>query len=457
MMTEASKKKILIAGLGKSGMAAARLLATQGAVFYAYDGKDASAFSEEQRKELESLGVDCYLGKTPDMAEFRQVIVSPGMPLTEPVLEQAAKNGAEIIGELELAYRSRPGRFVAITGTNGKTTTTALVGEMYRLARLPHRIVGNIGMPVADQILSAEEDAVMVTEVSSFQLETIVDFRPRVAALLNITPDHLDRHGSLEEYVRVKFRIFENQGAEDYSVYNADDELSAALPDRGLKGRAVPFSARKSLSFGAFVRDGRIIIAGEQGRETILCPVDALRIPGAHNLENALAAAATAFFAGVPAAAIEQALRTFAGVEHRIETVAEIGGVAYINDSKGTNPDAAIKAILAVSRPLLLIAGGYEKNADFDPFTAAFEGRVRHLILLGKTAERIAQSAEKNGFPKEAIHFCADMEDCVRKAAQVALPGDAVLLSPACASWGMYNNFEERGRHFKELVRALEA
>ncbi len=456
-MTDASNNKVLIAGLGKSGMAAARLLASQGMEVYAYDGKDASAFPEEQRKELEALGVRCYLGREPDTDGFRQVVASPGMPLTEPVLKQAARNGAEIIGELELAYRSRPVRFVAITGTNGKTTTTALVGEMYRLAGLPHRIVGNIGTPVADQILSAEEDAVMVTEVSSFQLETIVDFRPRVAALLNITPDHLDRHGSLEEYVRVKFKVFENQREEDYCVYNADDALSSSLPERGLKGWAVPFSARKSLSFGAFVRDGQIMIAGEQDQEIALCPVEALRIPGAHNLENALAAAATAYFAGVPAEAIGKALRTFAGVEHRIETVAEINGVAYINDSKGTNPDAAIKAILSVPRPLLLIAGGYEKNADFDPFTAAFEGRVRYLILLGKTAERIARSAEKNGFPKDAIHFCADMGDCVREAAQLALPGDAVLLSPACASWGMYNNFEERGRHFKELVRALGA
>jgi UDP-N-acetylmuramoylalanine--D-glutamate ligase len=455
-MKKKENQKILIAGLGRSGMAAARLLSAQDAAVYGYDAKAEDVFPPADKKELETLGVSCFFGREPDFYDFDQVIISPGMALTAPVPARAGREGAEIIGELELAYRSRPGTFLAITGTNGKTTTTALVGEMYRLAGLPHRIVGNIGMPVADQILTAEADAVMVTEVSSFQLETIMDFRAHVAVLLNITPDHLDRHGSLEEYIRVKFRIFENQSEKDYCIYNGDDPVCAELPGLSPKGQAIPFSVHGPLIVGAYVENGRIFIADGKSARVDLCSVRELKIPGAHNLENALAAAAAGFFAGVPTPAIREALCTFAGVEHRIESVARINGVAYVNDSKGTNPDAAIKAIRAVAGPLLLIAGGYEKNADFDPFTASFEGSVRHLLLLGETAHRIAQSARKNGFPQDAIHFCRDMDECVAVAARIARPGDAVLLSPACASWGMYNNYEERGRHFKELVHALE-
>ena len=450
------RKKILIAGLGKSGMAAARLLSGQQADLYGYDDKSEEVFSPENRKILRELGVRCFLGQEPDFYEFDQVITSPGMALRTRVLEKARQAGAEIIGELELAYRNSRSPFVAITGTNGKTTTTALVGEMYRLSGIPFRVVGNIGIPVADQVLAADERTVMVTEVSSFQLETIVDFHPRVSAVLNITPDHLDRHGSLEEYLRVKFRIFENQREGDYCVFNMDDPLAAQSVQRDLKAKAVPFSARRELDFGVCVRGGRIFIAEGGSSGTEVCSVDDLKIPGAHNLENALAAVAVARFAGVPLSAIREALQTFAGVEHRIEFVAEVEGAAYINDSKGTNPDAAEKAILAVSGPILLIAGGYEKHGDFDSFTALLPGRVEHLLLMGETAGRIADSARKNGFPEERMHFCRDMEDCVLRAAGLARRGDAVLLSPACASWDMYANFEERGRDFKQCVHRLK-
>ncbi|MDI9492505.1 MAG: UDP-N-acetylmuramoyl-L-alanine--D-glutamate ligase [Bacillota bacterium] len=455
-MAKERKKKVLIAGLGRSGMAAARLLSAQNAEVYGYDEKSKEAFPTESREELDALGVHCYFGRDPAVRDVDQIIVSPGLPLNLPVIVHARQAGAEVIGELELAFRNSRSPFVAITGTNGKTTTTALVGEMYRLAAYPHRVVGNIGMPAAEQVMRAGPETVMVTEVSSFQLETIAAFRPDVATILNITPDHLDRHGSVEEYIRVKFRIFENQSERDCCVYNADDPVCAALIEHPPKARMIPFSLRQPLTTGAYVARGRLVLACEGMDEIDLCAVAELKIPGAHNLENALAASATAFFAGVPVSAIREALRCFPGVEHRIESVAEIDGVAYVNDSKGTNPDAAVKAILAVQRPLLLIAGGYEKNADFDPFTAAFEGKVQHLILLGATADRIAGSAEGNGFPKARIHFCATMGECVSKAAELARPGDAVLLSPACASWGMYDNFEERGRHFKELVHALQ-
>lgn len=455
-MKEQHRKKILIAGLGKSGLAAARLLSGQQAELFGYDDKNDEAFPPESRRALDSLGVPCFLGREPDFFDFDQVIVSPGMGLGGPVLGKCRQAGAEIIGELELAYRNSRSPFVAITGTNGKTTTTALVGEMYRLGGRPCRVVGNIGVPVADQVLAADERTVMVTEVSSFQLETIVDFHPFVSAVLNITPDHLDRHGSLEEYIRVKWRIAENQKEGDFCVFNGDDDFAVRTLPEDLKAKPVPFSAKRALDFGVFARDGRIFIAGESGGLISVCPTADVRIPGAHNLENALAATAIAYFSAVPLEGIREALRSFAGVEHRIEFVARVAGVSYINDSKGTNADAALKAIFAVPSPLLLIAGGYEKHGDFDPFTAVFEGRVEHLLLLGETAERIAQSARKNGFSEERMHFCQDMEDCVAQAARLARPGDAVLLSPACASWDMYSNFEERGRHFKQLVRALE-
>lgn len=446
------RKKILIAGLGKSGMAAARLLSGQQADLYGYDDKSEEVFSPENRKILRELGVRCFLGQEPDFYEFDQVITSPGMALRTRVLEKARQAGAEIIGELELAYRNSRSPFVAITGTNGKTTTTALVGEMYRLSGIPFRVVGNIGIPVADQVLAADERTVMVTEVSSFQLETIVDFHPRVSAVLNITPDHLDRHGSLEEYLRVKFRIFENQREGDYCVFNMDDPLAAQSVQRDLKAKAVPFSARRELDFGVCVRGGRIFIAEGGSSGTEVCSVDDLKIPGAHNLENALAAVAVARFAGVPLSAIREALQTFAGVEHRIEFVAEVEGAAYINDSKGTNPASTARAIEAMKKPTILLLGGYDKHIGFDELFVAFTPIIKACVVLGDTQQQILDCAEKYGY-RGLCQTAETFGEAVELARSLATEGDAVLLSPACASWDMFDNYEQRGQVFKDIVR----
>lgn len=454
-MSEFSQKNILVAGLGKSGLAALRLLAREQAGLYAWDAKKKGSFSSENLAELERLGVVCFFeGDTPDIG-MDMVVTSPGLPLDAPVLMEASERGVEIIGELELAYRLSHCPFIAITGTNGKTTTTSLVGDMFRLAGAAHAVVGNIGYPASDAVLHETGEETMITEVSSFQLETIADFRPRIAALLNVAPDHLDRHGSLEEYKRIKFRLFQNQTAGDACVYNADDPLCAELLKSGLAARAFPFSTRQLSGAGAFVQGSRMVLSDGEAMHIDLGSLRQLKLLGTHNISNALAAAAVAYIAGVPVRYIRESLRTFAGLPHRFQHVADIAGVSYIDDSKGTNPAASAQAIRSAGRPIVLIAGGYEKQADFKEFTDTFPGRVRHVLLLGDTAARIAESAIDSGFPGDNLHFCSDMAQCVAAAKRLSEAGDIVLLSPACASWGMYSNFEERGLHFQSLVHKL--
>ena len=449
------EQNVLVVGLGKSGMAAVKLLLEQGANVFAYDGRNEESFLQEDIDWLLSHKVRLFLGEDPQVLSFDTLVISPGISPQIQLVQRAKASGAEIIGELELAYRFCKGSFVAITGTNGKTTTTALVGEMYRLAGLPYELVGNIGLPVSEKVLAAGIETTMVTEVSSFQLETASQFHPKVSAILNLTPDHPDRHGWMQEYIKAKAKVFENQTKEDFFVYNADDCNALTLAEACTNATTVPFSRFKQLSFGAYVYEGKIIIKGSDGEDVYLCRVSELLIPGMHNLENALAAAAIGYFAGLPTEAIILALTSFAGVEHRIEFVCEKNGVRYVNDSKGTNPEASIKAIEATDTPILLIAGGYEKHADFDVFIKAFNGKVKYLLLLGATAPRIAESALKFGFEKERIIFCESMKECVQKAYAFSVVGDTVLLSPACASWGMYANFEERGKDFKQLALSI--
>lgn len=454
-MTVDEKQKILVVGMGKSGMAAVGLLTEKGNDVFAYDSRSEESFSSKDLNWLKERNVHLFLGKEPRGVFFDTVVMSPGISPDVPVVESARNSGSEVIGELELAYRFCKGSFVAITGTNGKTTTTALVGEMYRLAGLSYELVGNIGLPVSQKALSVCSETTMVTEVSSFQLETTSQFHPKVAAVLNITPDHLDRHGSMEEYVKSKAKVFANQSEDDFLIYNEDDSYTRSLAEQCKKATVVPFSRFKQLSFGVFVYEGKIVIRTREQKDVYLCRASELLIPGMHNLENALAAAAIGYFSGVPTEAIILALTSFAGVEHRIEFVCEKNGVRYVNDSKGTNPEASIKAIEATEAPILLIAGGYEKNSDFDPFIKSFNGKVKYLLVLGVTAPRIAASAVKSGFPYDRIIFCEDMKECVQKAYLHAVVGDTVLLSPACASWGMYNNFEERGEDFKRIALSL--
>lgn len=447
-------KKALILGMGRSGMAAARLLAGEYELG-AWDVKPEAEFEPSDIAELRALGLSLFMGVEPDFSAYDLLVLSPGVsPSIEPV-QRAKAAGAIISGELELAYMHCAGSFFAITGTNGKTTTTALVGEMLKAAGMACEVVGNIGLPVAERAAAADKDTIMVTELSSFQLETVSSFAPKVSACLNITPDHLDRHGNFEEYARVKTLIYKNQGPDCYYIYNADDpETAKRLPEGEKVPVAVPFSRRRELPFGAFVRDGNLVI--KDGRsEIFLCRESELKIPGKHNLENALAAAAIAFFGGVPKEAVMSALKSFAGVAHRIEFIREIDGVSYVNDSKGTNPDASIKAIEATPAPILLIAGGYEKNSDFTEFIESFSGKVKELLLIGFTAERFAKRAVELGFPQEHIHFCKDMAACVDMGRKLAAPGDTVLLSPASASWDMYKRFEDRGDDFRAKVMEL--
>ena len=441
--------------MGRSGMAAAGALVEKGAAVSIQDSKTADKIDQAFLEQMKSAGVTEYLGCVPeDMSAFDILVLSPGVPPTLGFIEDAKAAGAEVIGELELAYRLCKGRFVAITGTNGKTTTTTLVGEIYKASGADTIVGGNIGNAIAVDAMNAGDDTVMVTEVSSFQLETIKDFRPVVSAILNLTPDHMDRHKTMENYGRVKARIFENQTPDQYCVLNCDDPASFELAEReGCKARVVPFSRKKELDFGAFAKDGRIVIKNEAGDLIDICGVDELQIPGTHNLENALAAAAICYFGGVDPETIGEAMKAFPGVAHRIELCCEKNGVRFVNDSKGTNTDAAIKAIEAMKENIILIAGGYDKGASYEEFISVFPGRVKELILLGKTAPKIKAAAEAAGFTN--ITMAADMEECVAAAWEKAQPGDVVLLSPACASWDMYDNFEQRGDHFRECAQKL--
>lgn len=447
-------KKVLIVGMGNSGKAAAEAMVKLGAEVYVQDSKTEDKIAPQLLEFLKENKIGCYFGKTPaDMSMFDMLIVSPGVPLELTFIQAAKDAGAEIIGELEAAYRYGNGKYVAITGTNGKTTTTTLVGEIYKASGRPTYVVGNIGVAVVSKALSAEEDSWLVTECSSFQLETVREFQPEVSAILNLTPDHLDRHKTMENYGAAKAQVFANQDENQYCVMNYDDKACLALADT-CRAKVVPFSRLEELEFGAFVKEGKIVIRDEDGSLTEICAADELKIPGTHNLENALAACAISYFGGIEVEVIADVLRSFAGVEHRIELCGEINGVRFVNDSKGTNPDAAIKAIEAMKKNIILIAGGYDKNSSFDEFVAAFDGKVKALMLLGKTATKIKDAAEKAGFTKTII--LKDMEACVKEAYRIAERGDVVLLSPACASWDMYTSYEERGKNFKDCVKALE-
>ena len=447
-------KKVLVVGMGKSGKAAVQAMVKLGADVSVQDNKNSESVDHQMRVFLNDKNVTCYFGREPeDMSVFDMLILSPGVSPELDFIEKARESGAEIIGELEIAYRVGSGRYVAITGTNGKTTTTTLVGEIYKAAGRNTYVVGNIGVAVISKALAAEDDSWLVTETSSFQLETTKDFRPEISAILNLTPDHMDRHKTMENYGKAKAAVFKNQTPDQYCVINHDDEECMKLA-KDCKAKVVPFSRKTTLDFGVYVDGDTIIVKDEDGKITEICRPVELNIPGAHNLENALAACAIAYFGGIPADVIAKVLREFPGVEHRLELCDTIDDIRFVNDSKGTNPDASIKAIEAMKENIILIAGGYDKDASFDEFVEAFDGRVKALLLMGKTATKIKNAAENAGFTDSII--LKDMETCVREAYRIAQPGDVVLLSPACASWDMYSNFEQRGKHFKSCVQALE-
>lgn len=451
---ELKGKKVLVAGLGVSGIALCKVLDSLKAKVIAYDEKEYDVL-KENLEEIKSLSIDFRFGKF--KKEFLEgvdlVVLSPGVPTDSDIVKTAQEKKIEVLGEVEFAYRFSKAPIYAITGTNGKTTTTSLLGEMFKNTGRKVYVAGNIGYPLIYAVMEAAEDDFIVAEISSFQLETIKEFKPKISCIINITPDHLDRHKTFENYRDIKGRIFENQREDEYTVLNYDDPVTWSLKNKA-KCRVFPFSRKSLLENGAYVKDGSIYISVYGNAEKII-DIEEIYIPGEHNLENALAASSVAYLSGISADVIANTLKTFKGVEHRIEFVDEINGVKFYNDSKGTNPDASIKAIQALKTPIVLIAGGYDKGSEFDEFVKAFNGKVKKLILIGQTAKKIRDTARKYSYPEDDILFAGTLEEAVKKAYESAKEGDSVLLSPACASWDMFRNFEERGRIFKKAVAEL--
>lgn len=450
---ELNGKKVLVFGAGKSGIGAADLLGAVGAQPIIYDGKADLDKESVIHKTNGTYPAAVYAGELPAEVfdSLDLVVLSPGVPTDLPLVKRFYEKGLPVWGEVELAYRTGKGEVLAITGTNGKTTTTALLGKIMKDACPSVFVVGNIGTPYTSKVLEMTEETVTVAEISSFQLETIEKFAPKVSAILNITEDHLNRHHTMEEYIRVKELITENQRPEDICVLNYEDAVLREFGEH-MMPKAVYFSSERRLSQGIYLDGDRIVLKTENEEIPVVRTCE-LKLLGQHNFENVMAAAAMAYYAGVPMESIRKSVCAFTAVEHRIEYVTEKNGVAYYNDSKGTNPDAAIKGIQAMNRPTLLIGGGYDKESGYDEWIQAFDGKVRYLVLIGQTKEKIKAAAEKNGF--HDIILCEDLKEAVELCAAKANPGDAVLLSPACASWGQFDNYEQRGERFKEYVRSL--
>ena len=441
----------LIVGAGRSGIDSARLLRQLGETFVLYDGKtdlDTAAVCERIGCECRFLLGELHDG---DLDGIDICVTSPGVPLFSDVLKAVAGKGIPIWSEIELAYRHDKGTLVAITGPNGKTTTTALTYAIFKAWNAHTLLVGNIEIPYTGLALDSVDGGWTVAEISSFQLETMRTVKPKVSAILNITPDHLDRHGSMDGYIKVKESITQNQDSSDFCVLNYEDDV---LRDFGGKApcRVVFFSSARVLENGWYYRDGAIYLS-ENGSVTKLLDTDEVNLVGLHNFENIMAAAAMAHCAGVPLDIIRDAAKQFVAVEHRIEFVREKDGVKYYNDSKGTNTDAAIKAIDAMPGKTVLIGGGYDKHTDFTDWVRRFPGKVKKLILLGQTAQQIADTCDKVGFSDYV--FASSLEEAVSLAHAAAKKGDCVLLSPACASWGMFKNYQQRGEMFKAFVRGL--
>jgi UDP-N-acetylmuramoylalanine--D-glutamate ligase len=432
----------VVVGMARSGVAAARLLQSRGeSVFVTDSGKpQASA-------ELDALGIPWEAGQhtVARLLQADEIVVSPGVPLNIPPLQAARDKGVPIISELELASRYLKGDIIGITGSNGKTTTTTLVGEILKAAGKTVQVGGNIGTAMCGLVDTSTPTTINVIEVSSFQLDAIVAFHPRVAALLNVTPDHLDRYADFAAYRRSKFRIFENQRETDIAVLNRDD-ANVYPPPEGLRARQHYFSRTDGVADGAFRFGGMLYLNG-----TAVMAASDVRLRGEHNIENVLASMAITSIYGVQSSTLTSVISEFRGVEHRIEYVSSVRGVAFFNDSKATNVDSAIKAVDSFDHNLILILGGRDKGAPYDPLVRAMQGKVKHVLLIGEASERIA-SAMDNTFPLTRM---SSLEDAVREAAVIGEPGDVVLLSPACASFDMFDNYEHRGRAFKKAVQEL--
>ncbi len=448
-------KKVMVAGAGRSGVASTGLLIRNDVDVVLYDGNT----DIDKESIISKLGgttkVEIALGElTDEMLEGIDLfVISPGIPVDADFVLKVKEKGIPIWGEIELAYYFNKGTIAAITGTNGKTTTTTLVGEIFKNHTEHALVVGNIGLPFTRFADSTTEKTLVALEVSSFQMETIHEFRPHISAMLNLTPDHLNRHYTFDNYADAKFRVTENQTADDYMILNFDDPETMKREDKVRKAKKVYFSHKEEVSEGAFVKDGKIVVRRD-GDDTTILDIDGIQILGEHNLENVLAAVAITFYMGIPVETIRETVYSFTGVEHRIEFVREVNDVKYYNDSKGTNPDAAIKAIKAMKSTTLLIGGGYDKDSDYDEWVACFPGKVRVLVLMGATTDKIASCCKSHGFNE--IVRVDSLEAAVQYCYSHAKPGDNVLLSPACASWDMFKSYEERGTLFKVYVNGLE-
>ena len=446
----------IVAGTGKSGISATKLLVNHGVKVYLFDEnkdrdieaiKEKTGDSELVQIELGELGEDA-------LSSSQLMVISPGIPVDAPFTDVVRNAGIPIWSEIELAYHYGKGKIAAITGTNGKTTTTALVGEIVKAHNAKTIVVGNIGIPYTELCDTTDDDSDTVAEISSFQLETVIDFHPNVSAILNLTPDHLNRHYTFENYGNVKFSITKNQTMDDVTVLNYDDEHTRAMGEKAKDHcHVVYFSRLEKPAGGVYLEDGDIILEDGDKKINVLAIKD-LKLMGAHNVENVLAAVGISYYMGVPVDVIRDVATSFKAVAHRIEYVDTVDGVAYYNDSKGTNPDAALKGIQAMVAPTFLIGGGYDKGSEYDEWIEAFDGKVKWLVLIGQTAQKIADCAKRHGF--NSIIFEENLQDAVAYCHENAVDGDAVLLSPACASWGQFDNYEQRGDMFKEYVRSYK-
>jgi UDP-N-acetylmuramoylalanine--D-glutamate ligase len=443
-------KRVLVVGLGKSGVASALFLKSRGARVTVSDSKPEAELRDEILLLLEH-GITVETGGHGDRTFRGQdlIVVSPGVPSDAPQLEQARNLGEPVIGEIELAAQFLRGHIVAITGANGKTTTTSLAGEIIAAGRFPVLVGGNIGTPAIGFVDQSGPSTWTVLEVSSFQLETIVEFRPRIAVILNITPDHLDRHKTFANYINAKARIFENQRADDFTVLNADDPTTAELAAR-TRAQLIWFSRTREIAKGAFVRGEHIYFRDSRGEREIL-PLAEISLKGAHNLENVLAGVCIGMLVGCLPEQIREAVRIFKAVEHRLEFVARIGGVDYYNDSKATNVDAAVKALESFPANIHLILGGKDKGSDYSVLSALLRQRVKRVYTIGAAAAKIESQIQG----AVEIEHAETLENAVRRASESAAQGDVILLAPACSSFDQFKNYEHRGRVFKETVHSL--
>lgn len=445
-------KRVLVIGMARSGISVAKILNKLGAYVIMNDLKEEKNLNA-LINDIKPYVNEFILGNhVTNFNSIDLIVLSPGVPLNIEPLVKARKEGIKIIGELELAYRLLEGEFIAITGTNGKTTTTALVGEIFDNAGLHNHVVGNIGLPVISKMFDSFEETYLITEVSSFQLETVDKFAPKISAILNITPDHLNRHKTMELYIDAKKRVFKNQKYHDFLILNYDQEITRKIGEENKNVNVIYFSLKRPLSEGVFVENNEIIIKDDNFRVAV-CNTDDIFILGDHNIENALAATAIAYYAGISVDVIAKTLKSFKGVEHRIEYVRTYKDVTFYNDSKGTNTEATIKAIQAMLGSTILIAGGMDKGSSFKSLVESFNDKVYALVLFGETKNLIKEAAEK--VSKCDIYSVNNLKEAVIKSLEISKKGDFVLLSPACASWDMYESYEHRGREFKKIVLDL--